>query len=77
MIEGEHKMNDRFQDTPKNEKATFVVSVQFTQNATWQGNITWTEQKKTVAFRSALEMLKLMDDAVSAAPDAEARAKWD
>lgn len=46
------------------EKETFVVQVQFRQNATWQGTITWTDEKKTRHFRSALEMLKLMDDAI-------------
>ena len=31
------------------------------QNATWQGSITWVEGQQTQCFRSALEMLKLMD----------------
>lgn len=53
------------------KKATFVVHVQFRQNATWQGTITWTEEKKTQRFRSVLEMLKLMGSAVDPddAPD--------
>jgi hypothetical protein len=45
-------------------KQTFLVQIQFQQNATWQGTITWTEQSLTQRFRSTLEMLKLMDDAV-------------
>lgn len=45
------------------EKATFLVHIQFRQNATWQGSITWVEKEKTQNFRSALEMLKLMDEA--------------
>lgn len=48
----------------RGKKATFVVQVQFRQNATWQGTITWTDEKKTQRFRSTLEMLKLMDDAL-------------
>lgn len=46
------------------KKATFVIQVQFRQNATWQGTITWTEEKKMQRFRSTLEMIKLMDDAM-------------
>ena len=70
-------MSEKITESQKGERATFVVSVQFARNATWQGSITWTEEKKTVAFRSALEMLKLMDDAVGAESEGEAHAKWD
>jgi len=44
-------------------KPTFLVNIQFQQNATWQGTITWTEKNLTQRFRSTLEMIKLMDDA--------------
>jgi hypothetical protein len=44
---------------------TFVIQVQFQQNATWQGSIDWIEAKKTQRFRSVLEMIKLMDEALS------------
>lgn len=47
-------------------KAKFVVHVQFRQNATWQGTILWVEKNKTQRFRSTLEMLKLMDEVLSA-----------
>lgn len=43
------------------EKATFVVKIQYRQNASWQGHVTWAEKNKTVPFRSALELLKLID----------------
>lgn len=43
------------------EKATFIVRIQYRQNATWQGEVTWAEQNETVRFRSALELLKLID----------------
>lgn len=42
-------------------QATFVVRIQYRQNATWQGQVTWAEKKKTLPFRSALELLKLID----------------
>ena len=46
------------------KKGTFVVHVQYRQNATWQGQVTWTERQVTKQFRSALEMLKLIDGAL-------------
>lgn len=45
------------------EKATFVIHVQFRQNASWQGTIQWVDGKKTQRFRSTLEMIKLISDA--------------
>lgn len=47
----------------QSEKTTFVVNVQYRRNSTWQGTITWVEQNRTRSFRSALEMLKLMEEA--------------
>jgi len=44
---------------------TFEISVKFTQNSTWQGEIHWIEKKQKQNFRSALEMLKLMDEAIA------------
>ncbi|MDR1961438.1 MAG: hypothetical protein LBQ16_04070 [Gracilibacteraceae bacterium] len=51
-------------DQEKNA-TTFVIQVQFQKNATWQGTIDWIDAKKTQRFRSVLEMIKLMDDALS------------
>ena len=48
----------------KGEKATFVVHVMYRQNATWQGSVTWAEKNQTANFRSALELIRLMDSAV-------------
>lgn len=45
---------------------TFVVNVQFRQHATWQGTVKWAEQNREVRFRSALELLKIMDGALAA-----------
>lgn len=42
----------------------FVVSVKSQENHTWQGTVSWVEGKKQVNFRSALELLKLMDSAL-------------
>ena len=45
-------------------KASFIVRVTSRQNATWQGSISWTEKGVTKHFRSALELLKLIDSAI-------------
>ena len=53
--------------TKKNDcKATFTIQIQFQQHSTWQGTITWAGGGKTQKFRSELEMMKLMMEAVSA-----------
>lgn len=52
----------------RGDLATFVVHVQYRQNATWQGKIVWTDKKKESTFRSALEMIKLMDEAIGEEP---------
>ena len=44
-------------------KASFIVRVTSRQNATWQGSISWTERGVTKHFRSALELIKLIDSA--------------
>lgn len=47
----------------RGERATFLIHVRYWQNATWQGEVCWVEQERTAAFRSALELLKLIDSA--------------
>lgn len=44
--------------------ATFVVHVKYRQYSTWQGEIVWAEKNKKQTFRSALELLKLIDNAL-------------
>ena len=43
---------------------TFVLKILNRQNSTWQGTVTWVEENKTQNFRSALELLKLIDGAL-------------
>lgn len=43
-------------------KGTFIIKIINKQNSTWQGSITWVEKQKTQNFRSALEMLKMIDE---------------
>ena len=43
----------------------FVVNILHKQNSTWQGSVTWLETNETQYFRSALELIMLIDSAVS------------
>ena len=42
----------------------FMITIKNRQNNTWQGVIEWIETGKKEYFRSALEMLSLINDAV-------------
>ena len=44
--------------------ATFAVRVLFRQNASWQGSVTWLEGKQEKSFRSALELIFLINSAL-------------
>ena len=44
--------------------ATFYVKVLFRQGASWQGKLRWADEAREVPFRSALELIKLMDSAL-------------
>jgi len=57
-------------DRPDNHRdsgsalGTFEITVKFMQNSTWQGQIHWVEKNHKQNFRSALEMIRLMDEAL-------------
>jgi len=61
---------------PADSKCTFEVTVKFTQNATWQGQILWYKKNLKQSFRSVLEMLKLMDEALSDGGEAVSAVEW-
>lgn len=42
----------------------FVIQIEHCENATWQGSVLWTDRNITQQFRSALELIKLMDSAL-------------
>ena len=51
--------------------ATFRIRVHFRQNASWQGSVQWAEENTEAGFRSALELMYLMDTALAPAESAE------
>ena len=59
------------------KKATFIIHVKFRQNSTWQGEIKWVNQNKVQYFRSSLEMVKLMDQAVASEFGGAVSVEWD
>ena len=49
----------------KGALATFSVRVIFRQNTSWQGSVTWLESGTEQSFRSTLELILLIDSALS------------
>lgn len=45
-------------------QGTFVIKIMNKQHSTWQGSVTWVEEQRTQNFRSALELLKMIDGAL-------------
>ncbi|MEI8216902.1 MAG: hypothetical protein WCF96_07365 [Eubacteriales bacterium] len=79
----EHKNKKGSLINMKNEKveiqsgdATFTIHVQFRQNASWQGSIHWIQGNKTQRFRSELEMIKLMIDAMDYEKETDKLVGW-
>lgn len=48
----------------RGDKATFELQILFRQHTSWQGLILWQEQHREQRFRSALELILLMDSAL-------------
>ena len=82
-FEGEDLMmdnNNSFLSMPEEDgsrKCTFEISVRYRQNASWQGDILWADKNLKQNFRSVLEMLKLMDEALSDGGAGSRPIKWD
>ena len=45
-------------------KQTFVIDIIDQKNASWQGSVKWINTGKKENFRSALELLRLIDSAL-------------
>lgn len=49
--------------------ATFSVRIIFRQNVSWQGSVTWLESEREETFHSVLELILLMNSALSSLAD--------
>lgn len=50
---------------PEGDEATFLIYVQYRQNAAWQGELLWKDHEEQHAFYSSLELLKLLDSTLN------------
>ena len=49
------------------KQGTFIVRVDDCQRGSWQGKVIWADEETKEHFRSALELLQLIDEAMNAA----------
>lgn len=59
------------------EGSRFIIDIRYRENATWQGEVRWVDQNKQSSFRSALELLKLIDGALDKAEAGEENISLD
>ena len=59
-----HKSNLSELSNRVGKAATFSIQVLFRQNASWQGSVVWMEGGQEQGFRSVLELILLMDNAL-------------
>lgn len=55
--------NDYVTACGRGSLCTFFITVIARQNASWQGEVAWVEQREKIPFRSALELMRLIDEA--------------
>jgi hypothetical protein len=53
------------------KRGTFIVKIDACQNGSWQGRVVWADENKTEYFRSTLELIRLIDGALSVGEMAE------
>ncbi len=58
-------MKGKRQSSGRN-KGTFIVKVEDYQRGSWQGKVTWADEEITEYFRSALELMQLVEEALNA-----------
>lgn len=59
-----HWVEEIPETSQRGRMASFLVRISFCQNSTWQGSLTWLEIGQEERFRSALELVFLMDKAL-------------
>ncbi len=51
--------------TYRGEIGTFITCVRYRQNSAWQGDVVWMEQEIKETFFSALEFIKILNNALT------------
>lgn len=59
------KIDDNSEKRTENGKGTFLVKVSSSESGTWQGNVLWADENRSEHFRSALELLNLIEKAIN------------
>ncbi|NLO98604.1 MAG: hypothetical protein GX091_11170 [Peptococcaceae bacterium] len=57
-------------------KGNFLIKILYTQNNDIQGTIQWLDEEMTSNFRSALELINLLSEAVSLMDDSPILNTW-
>ena len=55
---------DKNSDDIAGKQPTFIINIQFRHNSTWQGSINWIEKNKLKRFKSELQLINLITDAL-------------
>ena len=53
------------------KKGTFIVKVENSHDSSWKGKVTWADEEVTETFRSPLELIKHIDEALNATSESE------
>ncbi len=56
--------NEKRKKAPSKVDNVFVIQILDQEHGTWQGRVTWADRNKTKYFRSALELIKLVEGAL-------------
>lgn len=71
MPSKQNDMSSLSVDTKSGAVATFSMRILFRQNSSWQGSLTWIEGNQEEYFRSVLELIVLMENALRYATGAQ------
>lgn len=51
----------------------FIIDVKYMEHSTWQGEVIWVDKGKKCCFRSALELIKIIDHTLDSVAGSETR----
>lgn len=69
---------DALGEYPVNQisSSTFLVKVMYTQHTSTQGTIQWVDREKSISFRSFMELIHLLEEAISSQEKAIKFRTW-